>query len=508
MSGGVAGGRSAAKRPQLEGVRGGYGDGNEDQAMPGAGRSDEDRNDAMRLVVGGLPFKCAASVLREGAEFFDRLLEGRDMEPTARVIQEVDGPTLVVDRDGAVFSHLLRYWDSKNAGELPKEESLRQQLLVEARYYEARQLVNVLSGQVRRHATVGPENMAMVDEENRYRHLFAQNRDHSDLASPFLTLVSLYGDDGKLNAQFDHKHFHLSLDADRFAIILRGTSTVPAQGPSAVAKFAEFRSTFNKITDGLFVGFDWSNVFVAGGAVLRCLIQAEEFDFKHSTRGYYRHHFGRPIGGFSGGSSQHPNCEFPTTFKGSDVDLFLYDLSEEQAMAKVSAIQQHLESKAAARGGRPKQQKATLGKQTTLHYVRSKGSLTMALGGVSIQIILRLYKSRPEVVMAFDLDCCAIGFDGDKVYIKCVLLLQNVSPYCRMCSLTIKCHFALDGDKVWTLPRARRALNGRYNLIDETRPNVKYEARLFKYSLRGFAVGVPGMRTCQKRPIYVAKEAC
>ena len=93
-------------------------------------------------------------------------------------------------------------------------------------------------------------------------------------------------------------------------------------------------------------------------------------------------------------------------------------------------------------------------------------------------------------------------------YTKCVLLLQNVSPYCRMCSLTIKCHFGLDGDKVWALPRARRALNGRYNLIDETRPNVKYEARLFKYSLRGFAVGVPGMRTCQKRPIYVAKEAC
>ena len=103
---------------------------------------------------------------------------------------------------------------------------------------------------------------------------------------------------------------------------------------------------------------------------------------------------------------------------------------------------------------------------------------------------------------------CHFALDGDKVYIKCVLLLQNVSPYCRMCSLTIKCHFGLDGDKVWALPRARRALNGRYNLIDETRPNVKYEARLFKYSLRGFAVGVPGMRTCQKRPIYVAKEAC
>ena len=76
-------------------------------------------------------------------------------------------------------------------------------------------------------------------------------------------------------------------------------------------------------------------------------------------------------------------------------------------------------------------------------------------------MILRLYKSRPEVLMAFDLDVCAVGYDGGSV---------------------------------WALPRALRAVNGRFNMIDETRPNVKYEARLFKYAMRGFAVGVPGMK--------------
>jgi len=96
-----------------------------------------------------------------------------------------------------------------------------------------------------------------------------------------------------------------------------------------------------------------------------------------------------------------------------------------------------------------------------VQYARTKGSVTFVVGTISVQVILRLYKSRPEVLMAFDLDSCAVGYDGETV---------------------------------WALPRARRALNGRFNMIDETRPNVKYEARLFKYSERGFAVGVPGMR--------------
>jgi len=29
-----------------------------------------------------------------------------------------------------------------------------------------------------------------------------------------------------------------------------------------------------------------------------------------------------------------------------------------------------------------------------------------------IQIILRLYKSPAEILMGFDVDCCAVGYDG------------------------------------------------------------------------------------------------
>jgi hypothetical protein len=78
------------------------------------------------------------------------------------------------------------------AGELPKEEGVRQKLLEEARYYEARELVRVLSGQIERHATIGPINMEMSATEDRFRNLFAQHRNSSELEDPLLTMRKVH----------------------------------------------------------------------------------------------------------------------------------------------------------------------------------------------------------------------------------------------------------------------------------------------------------------------------
>jgi hypothetical protein len=53
--------------------------------------------------------------------------------------------------------------------------------------------------------------------------------------------------------------------------------------------------------------------------------------------------------------------------------------------------------------------------------------------------------------MGFDIDCCCVGYDGNNV---------------------------------WGLPRAQRALKRRYNLVDVSRRSLTYEIRLFKYSKR------------------------
>jgi hypothetical protein len=75
-----------------------------------------------------------------------------------------------------------------------------------------------------------------------------------------------------------------------------------------------------------------------------------------------------------------------------------------------------------------------------------------------IQIVLRLYKSPAEILMGFDVDSCAVGFDGSKA---------------------------------WVMPRTHRALTLQYNTVDMLRRSPTYEMRLAKYSKRGFEILVP-----------------
>jgi len=62
--------------------------------------------------------------------------------------------------------------------------------------------------------------------------------------------------------------------------------------------------------------------------------------------------------------------------------------------------------------------------------------------------------------MGFDIDCCCVGYNGETVF---------------------------------ALPRARRALTKQFNLVDLSRRSLTYEIRLHKYSTRGFAVKIPGL---------------
>ena len=62
--------------------------------------------------------------------------------------------------------------------------------------------------------------------------------------------------------------------------------------------------------------------------------------------------------------------------------------------------------------------------------------------------------------MGFDVDCCAVGFDGKNV---------------------------------WASPRAHHALTYQLNTVDMTRRSPSYEMRLAKYCTRGFGVLLPGL---------------
>jgi hypothetical protein len=78
-----------------------------------------------------------------------------------------------------------------------------------------------------------------------------------------------------------------------------------------------------------------------------------------------------------------------------------------------------------------------------------------------VQVILRRYRDAHHVLSGFDLDACALAFDGATIV---------------------------------ALPRAVRALRWRVNLVDPDRQSTTYERRLVKYAIsKGIAIAMPGI---------------
>ena len=92
--------------------------------------------------------------------------------------------------------------------------------------------------------------------------------------------------------------------------------------------------------------------------------------------------------------------------------------------------------------------------QYTVTFVRGDGRR-------HIQVILHAYSHAAEALVHFDVDCCAVAYDGARVV---------------------------------ATPRGRRAIEHRLNILDVGLASPTYERRLEKYAERGFAVLVPGMQ--------------
>jgi serine/threonine protein kinase len=154
----------------------------------------------------------------------------------------------------------------------------------------------------------------------------------------------------------------------------------------------------------------------------------------------------------------------PVGFNGSDYDFFFWGKNERGATVSLNYGLRSIIEKAKARP------------DLTHHSIKETKyaiSVTLVFGSkkkIVIQFITRLYRSPLEVLTGFDIDSCSVGFDGEKL----------------LCT-----------------KRFMRSIAMRYNLVDITRRSLTYEYRLWKYSLRGFAVACPGL---QSHFIDLAKE--
>ena len=244
----------------------------------------------------------------------------------------------------------------------------------------------------------------------------------------------------------------------------RRLSQVRAVKPS----LHDFRAAFDKFTSDQLIGLNWDNVFVAGGSVLACLMPAT---LDPAT----------PVAPRGAGGLAQRNRDCPEAgFKGSDIDIFLYGLTDVQAAEKVrhiyDVVMRNRAAATSAREGaaaspvgtvkRPRRGHADDGRgegdDDDVNIVRTAHAITI-IGQFPhrhIQLVLRMYRSPAEVLLGFDVDACSVGFDGFR-------------PWCTL--------------------RARRALCKRINLFDLSRRSLTYEKRLHKYSRRGFAVLVPDL---------------
>ncbi|KAJ5159781.1 uncharacterized protein N7482_006785 [Penicillium canariense] len=261
------------------------------------------------------------------------------------------------------------------------------------------------------------------DYDASARKIFAQDPSNALVKDNYANIVPLYDTTGSTDLRIRARDVASQTPEQKEKYIL----AIPEEkrrvdgSPAVVPTFVEFQNNFALFTEGALSELDWSNVVAAGSAVVTSLLPVPE-KYRNSKRGlrqYYHEEFA----------------------PASDVDLFLYGLTEAQALEKIKDIEDKIRN--------------TILYETTT--IRTKNTITIASQYPTrhVQIVLRIYRSIAEILTGFDVDCSCVAYDGQQVYAS---------------------------------PRAIASYITQTNQVDLTRRSPSYENRLSKYSHRGFEI--------------------
>jgi hypothetical protein len=137
-----------------------------------------------------------------------------------------------------------------------------------------------------------------------------------------------------------------------------------------------FKKSFEEMTLGQLKGLDWSNIFVAGGIVVGSLLCTEDSTSENTKE----------------------------QWKDSDIDIYIYGLDPIQAYQRIEHIWTIF--------------KNNLPEDELVLVVRNSKTISFLpnFPRRRFQIILKIVKNPAEILLNFDLDICAMGFDGECVY--------------------------------------------------------------------------------------------
>ncbi|KAL3462436.1 hypothetical protein BJX64DRAFT_140139 [Aspergillus heterothallicus] len=255
------------------------------------------------------------------------------------------------------------------------------------------------------------------------RKIYAQEPNHPAVANNRLNLVPLFDSNGSADVRIRARDLASESEDTRskYLMPLKAEQRRSSGELAIVSTFKEFHTHFNIFSESSLSDLDWNNVIAAGSAVATSILPVPD-KYNGSKRGlrqFYHEEFA----------------------PASDVDLFLYGLTEEEAVEKIKQIEKCIRDSIL----------------TEVSTIRTKHAITIVSQYPTrhVQIVLRRYKSIAEILTGFDVDCSCVAYDGKQVYLA---------------------------------PRAVGAYITQANQIDLSRRSPSYENRLSKYSHRGFEV--------------------
>ncbi|KAL2822695.1 ankyrin repeat-containing domain protein [Aspergillus cavernicola] len=272
----------------------------------------------------------------------------------------------------------------------------------------------------------------LVKPYNEYdavlRRIYAQEPDHPTVSDSLVNVVPLFGPNDSTDLRIRARDLASETEEHKSKYLMAlKTEQRKADGvPAVVSSLKDFQTNFNVFSESSLSDLDWNNVVAAGSAVATSILPVPDKynDSKRGLRQFYHEQFA----------------------PASDVDLFLYGLSEEQAVEKIKQIEKCIRDSIL----------------TEISTIRTKHAVTIVSQYPTrhVQIVLRRYKSIAEILTGFDVDCSCAAYDGNQVYLA---------------------------------PRAVGAYMTQINRVDLTRRSPSYENRLSKYSHRGFEVFWPDL---------------
>jgi len=379
----------------------------------------------VNLNVGGKKFKTTVDTLTKYEDsIFPVLLSGKFKEDPEKEI--------FIDRDGQAFKYIMTFLRN---GEYiaPSDPAMQKLVMCEIDYFGLSCLLSKnpavnpsyygINNFFPYEAYFTPEFKNIRTEENNVR-IIRNSDDNVHLANkirekdePFLLKV--------FSEEFQQMYYNTTNPQINQEIM---TSDKKIN----LVTEKQFGGRFAKYSNNLFDHFDWKNVCVAGGSVVRCLLG--NLSVKDPKPSY----------------SDEPN----QSSKGTDIDLFIYGLTNEESVAKLMQIYDYFRNKF----------------PNDIFWVRTISAFTICLKypNKHIQIVLRVYKDITDVLTTFDLDSSCVAFTGTK---------------------TIK---GITTSEVFCTPRFKHAITYGTNIVDPARQSETYEFRLYKYKLMGFSITVPG----------------